>query len=116
MTVAIGGIIGFPLLTTLSLQYVGSAHSIVFIGLLPLATTFFAVIRARERPRKLFWFFSVIGSLFVIGFALFQGGKSTLLIGLKLSTWLLNETVNGVMIASTCGVTLCVAAPKKYAK
>ncbi|GAB1438414.1 DMT family transporter [Providencia sp.] len=216
--VAVGGVIGFPLLTALALRYVSSAHSIVFIGLLPLATAFFAVIRARECPRKLFWMFSVLGSLFVIGFALLQGGQSTLLgdaymiaaillcglgyaegavlskqlgswqvicwalvislpimlvlgivlwpenlttiptsawagllyvslfsmligfffwyrglaeggiasvgqlqllqpfIGLLLSAWLLNEAVSGLMIASTCGVLLCVAASKKYAK
>lgn len=216
--VAVGGVIGFPLLTSLALRYVSSAHSIVFTGLLPLVTAFFAVIRARERPRKLFWMFSVLGSLFVIGFALFQGGQSTLLgdtymiaaillcglgyaegavlskqlgswqvicwalvisfpimlvlgivlwpdnlttiptsawarllyvslfsmlivfffwyrgltegriasvgqlqllqpfIGLLLSAWLLNEAVSGLMIASTCGVLLCVAASKKYAK
>lgn len=215
--VAVGGVIGFPFLTALALQYVSSAHSIVFIGLLPLATAFFAVLRARERPRKLFWLFSVIGSLFVIGFALFQGGKSTLIgdlymiaaillcglgyaegavlskklgswqvicwalvislpimlvlcvilwptnlanvstkawlglvyvsffsmllgfffwyrglaeggiagvgqlqllqpfIGLLLSAWLLDETVNSLMIASTCGVIFCVAASKKFA-
>ena len=35
--VAGGVVIGFPLLTALALQRVTSAHSIVFIGLLPLA-------------------------------------------------------------------------------
>jgi len=42
-------VIGFPLLTALALQYVTSAHSIVFIGLLPLATAVFAVLRGGER-------------------------------------------------------------------
>lgn len=36
--VAGGVVLGFPLLTALALKYVTSAHSIVFIGLLPLAT------------------------------------------------------------------------------
>jgi EamA-like transporter family len=36
--VALGVVVGFPLLTALALRYVTSAHSIVFIGLLPLAT------------------------------------------------------------------------------
>jgi hypothetical protein len=36
--VALGVVVGFPLLTALALKYVTSAHSIVFIGLLPLAT------------------------------------------------------------------------------
>lgn len=71
--VAMGVVIGFPLLTALALQYVTSAHSIVFVGLLPLATAAFGVLRGGERPRPAFWFFSVLGSLLVIGFAVTQG-------------------------------------------
>jgi drug/metabolite transporter (DMT)-like permease len=71
--VAMGVVIGFPLLTALALQYVTSAHSIVFVGLLPLATAAFGVLRGGERPRPAFWFFSVLGSLLVIGFAATQG-------------------------------------------
>jgi drug/metabolite transporter (DMT)-like permease len=71
--VAIGVVVGFPLLTALALQYVTSAHSIVFVGLLPLATAAFGVLRGGERPRPVFWFFSVLGSLLVVGFALSQG-------------------------------------------
>ncbi|MHC8309179.1 DMT family transporter [Pseudomonas sp. GT1P32] len=71
--VAMGVVVGFPLLTALALQYVTSAHSIVFVGLLPLATAVFGVIRGGERPRPVFWFFSVLGSLLVVGFAASQG-------------------------------------------
>ena len=71
--VALGVVIGFPLLTALALQYVTSAHSIVFVGLLPLATAVFGVLRGGERPRAAFWIFSVLGSLLVVGFALSQG-------------------------------------------
>jgi len=71
--VAIGVVLGFPLLTALALQYVTSAHSIVFVGLLPLATAVFGVLRGGERPRPVFWCFSVLGSLLVVGFALSQG-------------------------------------------
>ncbi len=67
--VASGVVIGFPLLTALALQRVTSAHSIVFLGLLPLATAVFGVIRGGERPRAAFWLFSVTGSLLVMGFA-----------------------------------------------
>lgn len=48
--VALGVVVGFPLLTALALQYVTSAHSIVFIGLLPLSTAIFGVLRGAERP------------------------------------------------------------------
>ena len=50
-----------------------SAHSIVFIGLLPLATAIFGVIRGGERPKPAFWLFSLLGSALVAGFALMQG-------------------------------------------
>lgn len=71
--VSLGVVIGFPLLTAMALQHVTSAHSIVFLGLLPLTTAIFGVLRGGERPKKAFWIFSVIGSALVIGFALSQG-------------------------------------------
>lgn len=71
--VALGVVIGFPLLTALALQHMTSAHSIVFIGLLPLATAIFGVIRGGERPKPAFWIFSMLGSALVMGYALSQG-------------------------------------------
>jgi len=70
--VSLGVIIGFPLLTAMALQHVTSAHSIVFLGLLPLTTAIFGVMRGGEHPRIAFWIFSVLGSLLVMGFALSQ--------------------------------------------
>ncbi|ANM11174.1 MULTISPECIES: DMT family transporter [unclassified Rhizobium] len=70
--VALGVVVGFPLLTALALQHVTSAHSIVFIGLLPLSTAIFGVIRGGERPKPAFWLFSILGSALVAGFALMQ--------------------------------------------
>lgn len=216
--VAIGVVIGFPFLTALALQHVSSAHSIVFLGLLPLITALFGALRASERPNKIFWFFSVLGSLLVMSFALMQKGESSIIgdvymvsaiilcglgyaegavlskqlgswqvicwalvislplmlilsillwpknltnipinawggliyvslfsmligfffwykglaeggitgvsqlqlfqpfFGLLFSAWLLDETVSGVMIASTCGVIICVAGSKWFAR
>jgi drug/metabolite transporter (DMT)-like permease len=71
--VAFGVVVGFPLLTALALKHITSAHSIVFIGLLPLATALFGVLRGGERPRPAFWLFSCLGSALVVGFALAQG-------------------------------------------
>jgi drug/metabolite transporter (DMT)-like permease len=71
--VALGVVIGFPLLTALALTQVSSAHSMVFIGLLPLATAIFGVLRGGERPKPVFWLFSLMGSLLVVGFAASQG-------------------------------------------
>jgi drug/metabolite transporter (DMT)-like permease len=72
VVVALGVVVGFPLLTALALQHVTSAHSIVFIGLLPLSTAIFGVIRGGERPKPAFWLFSLVGSALVAGFALTQ--------------------------------------------
>ncbi len=72
--VALGCVVGFPLLTALALQHMTSAHSIVFIGLLPLATAIFGVLRGGEKPTPAFWLFSVLGSMTVASFALFNGG------------------------------------------
>ncbi len=68
--VAIGVVVGFPLLTALALQHITAAHSIVFIGLLPLATAIFGVLRGGERPQPAFWLFSILGAATVAGFAL----------------------------------------------
>ena len=76
--VAAGVVVGFPLLTALALQHVTAAHSIVFIGLLPLMTAIFAVLRGGERPRPAFWLFSVAGAAVVGGFALAQDGAASL--------------------------------------
>ncbi|KKX30188.1 DMT family transporter [Rhizobium sp. LC145] len=73
VVVALGVVVGFPLLTALALQHVTTAHSIVFVGLLPLATAIFGVIRGGERPKPAFWLFSILGSTLVVGFALAQG-------------------------------------------
>lgn len=71
--VALGVVVGFPLLTALALEHVTAAHSIVFVGLLPLATALFGVMRGAERPKPAFWFFSCLGSALVAGFALKDG-------------------------------------------
>lgn len=71
--VACGVVVGFPLLTAMALRHITAAHSIVFIGLLPLSTAIFGVLRGGERPRPAFWLFSGLGSALVAGFALMQG-------------------------------------------
>lgn len=75
VVVSLGVVVGFPLLTALALKHITSAHSIVFIGLLPLATAILAVLRGGERPRPTFWLFSCLGSLLVAGFAFSLNGE-----------------------------------------
>lgn len=76
--VAIGVVIGFPLLTALALQTITSAHSIVFIGLLPFSTATFAVIRGGERPKVMFWLFSLAGSALIAGYAWTQDAHGSI--------------------------------------
>ncbi|HIV72353.1 MAG TPA: DMT family transporter [Candidatus Aquabacterium excrementipullorum] len=75
---ALGVVVGFPLLTALALQHVTSAHAMVFLGLLPLCTALFAVLRGGESPRPAFWLFSVLGGVFVAGYAARQGLSASL--------------------------------------
>jgi len=71
--VALGVVLGFPLLTALALQQMTSAHSMVFMGMLPLSTAVFGVLRGGERPQASFWCFSLLGNALVMAFALSQG-------------------------------------------
>jgi drug/metabolite transporter (DMT)-like permease len=75
--VALGVVVGFPLLTAFALQHITAAHSTVFIGLLPIATALFGVLRGGERPKPAFWLFSLLGSALVAGFALAQSAAAS---------------------------------------
>lgn len=70
---AIGVVVGFPLLTALALQEMTAARGLLYVALLPVATAIFAVVRAAERPRPVFWLFSCVASVLVMGFALSVG-------------------------------------------
>lgn len=76
--VALGVVVGFPLLTALALLHITAAHSIVFIGLLPLATAIFGVVRGGERPKAAFWLFSILGAITVASFALSRSDGGSL--------------------------------------
>jgi drug/metabolite transporter (DMT)-like permease len=76
--VALGVVVGFPLLSALALRHMAAGHAIVFTGLLPLSTAAFAVLRGGERPDGRFWLFAILGGGCVVAFALAGGGASTL--------------------------------------
>jgi len=76
--VALGVVVGFPLLTGLALRHITAAHSVVFIGLLPIATAIFGVLLGGERPQPAFWLFSLLGAATVAGFALSNSGGGAL--------------------------------------
>jgi drug/metabolite transporter (DMT)-like permease len=66
--------IGFGLLSAIALRYVSSVHGAVLTGLIPAATAGMAVLRAGERPRRMYWAVLALGLAVVIAFAVIQGG------------------------------------------
>lgn len=78
LLVSAGAVIGFPLLSSLALQHMTAARSLVFVGTLPLSTAIFAVLRGKEKPKPLFWLFAFLGSALVVGFAYAQHATSSL--------------------------------------
>ena len=73
LIVAIGAVLGFPLLTSWAMESLPVSHGAVELALLPLATAGFAMLRAGELPSRKFWISSIIGSLAVILYALHLG-------------------------------------------
>ena len=71
--VALGVVLGWPLLSALALRDLPSAEAAVIAGLLPAATAVAAVARAGERPSRGFWVASAAGLVAVLAFAASQG-------------------------------------------
>jgi drug/metabolite transporter (DMT)-like permease len=71
--VAAGVVVGFPWLITLALRTMPAAHGAVIIGLLPMATSVLAVVRAGERPSPAFWLASGAGLVGILVFASTRG-------------------------------------------
>lgn len=73
LIVAVGAVLGFPLLTSWAMESLPVSHGAVELALLPLATVGFAMLRAGEIPSLKFWISSIIGSSAVIIYALNLG-------------------------------------------
>ncbi|GII55130.1 membrane protein [Planotetraspora thailandica] len=119
--IVLGVVLGFPLFSSLALYGGAStAHSAVVIGLLPAATAAFAVLRAGERPRPLFWVACAGGVASITAFTLTQGGGelsgADLLLVLALSSAAVGYTEGGRLAREVPGrlvisYALVVAAP-----
>jgi drug/metabolite transporter (DMT)-like permease len=72
--VALGCILGFPLLTSIAMQSLPASHGAVLVGALPLCTALYSALRGHERPSRGFWGLALLGSSLVVAFALDQGG------------------------------------------
>ena len=103
-----GVVFGFPVFSGLAL-YAGAstAHAAVVIGLLPAATAAFAVLRAGERPKPLFWVACGLGAVAITAFTLSMGGghvtgADLLLVGALLSA-AVGYTEGGRLARETSG-------------
>ncbi|WP_049580124.1 DMT family transporter, partial [Streptomyces sp. SBT349] len=72
--VAVGCVLGFPLLTTLALRTSDTAHVAVVTGLLPLTTAIYAAARTGSRPPPLFWAAATAGAAAVAAFTVADSG------------------------------------------
>lgn len=123
--------LGFPVLSALALTRITAAHSLVWIGLLPLATATFGVLIAGERMRLAFWAFSLADAACVALFSIWIGfffcyrglalggiaavGHLQLLqpfFGLVIAAALLQEPVSAGLIAVALAILVCVAGAR----
>lgn len=74
--VALGVVIGFPILTALAMRHVDASHGGVMLGVLPLATAAAGFVFSRERPSLGFWAMAILGSTLVVAFSLLKGDGS----------------------------------------
>ncbi|RUT25950.1 EamA family transporter [Asaia sp. W19] len=79
LSVALGVVVGYPLLSACALQHIDAVRSAMWTGLLPLSTALFAVLRKGERPSLAFWLLSLAGAGAVTGYALTQTHGGSLL-------------------------------------
>jgi len=74
--VALGVVIGFPVLSSWAMLYVPATHGGVVFGILPLVTALVSVFIGHDRPSRSFWLVSLFGGLLVVSYALIQGAGS----------------------------------------
>jgi drug/metabolite transporter (DMT)-like permease len=74
LIIAAGVIFGFPILSSVAMRTAPASHGSVVLALLPLATAFMSTIFAGEKPTRIFWLWSILGSSTVIVYALWDGG------------------------------------------
>lgn len=73
MLVAVGVVYGFSICTAMAMRSLPSAHSGIVLGILPLMTSIFGVLRFKERPSFLFWVTACIGAGLVLLYAFLDG-------------------------------------------
>ena len=82
--VALGVVIGFPVLSSWAMVYVPATHGGVVFGILPLVTALVSVFIGHDRPSRSFWLVSCLGGALVVSYALIQGAGNLHLADLAL--------------------------------
>ena len=72
--IALGVVIGFPVLSTWAMQTVPASHGGVVLGIAPLATAVVGVLISNDRPSIGFWLAGIAGSVMVVIYSLQSGG------------------------------------------
>jgi drug/metabolite transporter (DMT)-like permease len=67
--VAVGAAVGFGWFSAEALRTVSATHGSIVIGLLPMLTAAFGVMRTGARPRPMFWVAIAAGTLVVVAYA-----------------------------------------------
>jgi drug/metabolite transporter (DMT)-like permease len=73
LLVALGGVIGFPLLTAFALDGREAAPAAIPLALMPLATAAWSRFRGHETPSYGFWLWAIAGSTAVLHFVWISG-------------------------------------------
>jgi drug/metabolite transporter (DMT)-like permease len=71
--VAIGVVIGFPVLSAYAMQDLPASHGGVVLGIIPLGTAIAALFVTNDRPSIGFWIVGILGSTSVITYSVLQG-------------------------------------------
>jgi drug/metabolite transporter (DMT)-like permease len=71
--VALGVIVGFPVLSAWAMKTLPASHGALVNGLQPLCVAIYAAWLSHERPSKAFWACAALGSTLVLGYALISG-------------------------------------------
>jgi drug/metabolite transporter (DMT)-like permease len=73
VVVALGVVIGFPILSAWAMKNLPAAHGAIVLGIAPLSTAIAGTLRTGDRPSVGFWLASILGSATVVSFAIYSG-------------------------------------------
>ena len=73
--VAAGVVFCFPYFSAIAMQSAPASYGGVILGILPVTTSMFGTLMARERPSFGFWLLAALGCMLVVGFAILESGR-----------------------------------------